>query len=160
MDNFTNKILHDYFARRDPFNTIIEYSDNSIHKVLLEAATVAVFIQATAAQELLKDPISELWGMENIEDWENLNNNQKINEMFKYWSEVGASAKAREYLDKHPLAEPLSDNKWVYDIKDIETPYDGEKDKHYQELKKSEVFKGLVELFANYLERQIEKARQ
>lgn len=157
MDDFTQRVLYDYYAKRSPIDTVQEYAANKTQQVLLEAAAIWVMIQAAVAEDLLNEPQVELWGMQNFDDWELMNNNQKVNQILMLWNQEGATREARNYINKHPKAEPLDPGFWVYDIKDVSVPYDAEIDEHRRQLKESEAFKGLKELLLSYLVRHIDK---
>lgn len=159
MDDFSQRILLNYCNKQNPSKTISEFSSNLTQKLLLEAETVWVMIQALVAEELLNHPKVELWGLNNVKDWQLLNNNQKMNEILELWNEKGATKEARNFIDLHPQAEKIESG-WLYDIKDVSTPYNNKIDDHYKDVKKSKVFNDVKNLFLSYFESRNDQVQQ
>lgn len=123
---------------------------SEIYSVLLESYVQWLEIQPFVVSQLVDNPQADLYGKKNVELWDSLNNKQKTNKLFEYFSKSGALAKVREYMNTSDdvLKGPTPMH---YDVPEVKEPYNGNTSMHLEQFKKSKVFRDLTQIFLNYL---------
>lgn len=128
-------------------------SDNillaDIYQLLLEADTQFMNVQLFVVSHMIGNPKVETWGYNTFDDWELFDANKKINSIFMHLRDTNAFFEARKYMDNSPLVSSTIPN--IYNVKDIDEPYTGIKSKHLEQLKNSQIFKDLTDIFIKYL---------
>lgn len=127
----------------DPFTS-------EVQRILLEAEVQWLNAQVFVIGQLLNDPQIHAWGKDNVKNWENKNNKQKMNDLFQYFSGNGTLEKAREYMVKSPKVDAGSSS-MHYEIPEITEPPNGIESEHWNQFKESSVFKDLVLIFLNHI---------
>lgn len=136
---------------------INEYCDNladpflsKVHRLLLEADVQWLNLQLFAIGQILRNPQVYTFGQEHIENWDDLNNNQKISKLFVYFNESGALKDIRDYVESSPDISSTKSS-MHYDFHEIDEPFNGNESVHLEQLKNSKAFKDLVQILLNHL---------
>jgi hypothetical protein len=122
-----------------------------VYQILLEADVQFLNAQIFVLSNLIDHPKVELWGKEKIDNWSDLSNDKKVENIFKYFASKSPDsplAKARYLMQTSDLVNKSDKAPMlVYDIQDVEEPYTGIKSKHWDQFKKSEIYNQLKEIF-------------
>ena len=119
-----------------------------IYEILLEADAQFMNIQFFVLSHLIVHPSVQTWGYKNIENWENLNDNKKLEVVSNRLMTSGGYEEARKYMHNSDNVSMVTQN--VFDIHDIDEPYTGIKSEHLKQLKDSQVFKDLLDIFLKH----------
>jgi len=121
-----------------------------IHRTLLESDVQWLNTQVFAIGQILDNPQVELFGKKNIDNWESLNNNEKIAKLFSYFNGSGALADIRDYVDTSPEISPTK-SKMFYDFLEVDEPFNGNQSQHLEQLKNSDAFKDIIKILLRHI---------
>lgn len=124
-----------------------------VYQVLLEADVQFLNAQIFIISHLIDHPKVVQWGKNNIKNWDELDNSQKVELLFRYMSSINDNnplSAVRAYMSKSDKVKSGS-NPMTYDIIGVDTPNTGDKTKHWEQFKNTEVYKDLRNIFLDSL---------
>lgn len=121
-----------------------------IHRTLLEADVQWLNAQVMAIGQIIDNPQVVMFGKKNIDNWDSLNNNEKIAKLFTYFNKSGALSDVRDYVESSPEIIPTK-SKMFYDFSEIDEPFNGSQSQHLEQLKNSKAFNDITSIFLRHV---------
>jgi hypothetical protein len=153
------KVFGDAFHGKSFRQAIKEHCDEmrkedkfsaDIYQILLEADAQWLDVQFYMMSQLIRDPQVEIWGRENVPDWQESTNEDKIKRLFEHFATTDGLRAARDYIMKSDKVSPTK-SPMYYDVHELDQPASGQDPRGWEEFGKTEVFQDLKAIFLQYI---------